>query len=222
MWHLPSTTPSWGRGRRSGTPLFGGYPSLAQMMLPGGTVRQDLQDAAKCEVVTLDDRVFPGMEENHEDPIEELAAEVAAAAERAELDRRGDQILDEHEEEQVRQLAELRAQRSEELYDWTISVLRALKRASQDSLDYVRASSIEPGRRPLVVRWKRVPRRQILLDFNRHQGTIRVLQQTHVDGADIGGGGRLSREIDAADKRAEAEVERALRWLWHHQAEAHP
>jgi hypothetical protein len=92
---------------------------------------------------------------------------------------------------------------------------------AQGALVYIPSSNMEPGSRPLNVRWERTPRRHIVLDFNRYRGTIRVWQLTRVDSAEIGGG-RVSREIDAADEDAEGEIERALRWLWHHDPEPHP
>jgi uncharacterized lipoprotein len=158
-------------------------------------------------------------EGEEEDPIEELAAEVAAAAEAADLRDVEVQVVREHEEEQARELAELRTRRIDELHDWTLATLARI--SQEGPVIYVQSSNLEPGSRPFNVRWERVPRRHIVLDFNRYRGTIRVYQLTTVEGADVPGG-RFSREIDAASEGAEVEIERAIRWTWQRGADRQP
>jgi hypothetical protein len=154
-----------------------------------------------------------------EDPISELVSEVEAAAERAELSEVAAQVEMEHRQQAERELAERRTSRIDELYDRTIGLLHRIQEAGP--LRFVQSSSMEPGARPINVRWEKDPKRHIVLDFNRYRGTIRVWQLTTADGADVTGG-RVSREIDAADDRAEAEIERAIRWVWHEPPEPQP
>jgi hypothetical protein len=80
--------------------------------------------------------------EEEEDAVEELAAEVAGAAEAAELKQRGERIVREHAEAEAKRLAEARERRSEELYAWTIETL---VRIQQGPLDFRPSSSVEPG-----------------------------------------------------------------------------
>lgn len=154
-----------------------------------------------------------------EDPLEELVAEAQAAAEAGELKDTGDAVVREYQEKQAKELAALRVQRIEELHPWTLARLSRLQEASP--LWFGQSSSMEPGARPINIRWEQAAKRYIVLDFNSYRGSIRVWQLSDATGRDLGVA-QVSREIDAAADDAEQQIEQALRWLWQQDAGPRP